>query len=475
MSIFTRLEKKKRPAMMNQMAQNCLQAFRQVLVEVSPTNVVKKALILNGDVLRVRNCTYQLNNNVKLVGVGKAAHDMIVGAEHVLGGHVQEGIAAVPIGTKVSPGLKTRFLQGAKDNLPDQASLDNTQEIIKFIENCDHKADKIFLFLISGGASALLSAPVAGITLEDKYQTIRLMASHGLDIKEMNTVRIALSEVKGGGLARKLGPAKGISLIMSDIVGGEIDKVGSGPTVLQSRNLTEAARILDTRGLWDQLPSTVREALQKPEKILSDDGIQIQNELISDNQLLLQSIKSNLEGQGIPTVIVNHALEGNAKNVGEKFAEFVEKWDNGNEIKPPFGQFNLKIQPGGASLALLYGGETTVSFPKILEKENPKGGRNQEMVLAFLYYLKKSKMLQEKRFVFMSLGSDGQDGPTDATGAYICSEDITAEGCDEDEIEFCLDNKNSYEFWSNFLGGDRLVKTGKTGNNLMDVQLLILA
>ncbi|CAD5223735.1 unnamed protein product [Bursaphelenchus okinawaensis] len=473
MSISVRLEKK-RPAMMHQMAVNCLHGFKQVLVDISPVNVVKKALILNGNVLQVKNQCYQLENNVKLVGIGKAAHEMIVGAEEVLGGHVKDGVAAVPVGTRVSANLKTKFLQGAKDNLPDEAAVKNTKEILQYLKQNNRGEDSLVLFLISGGASALLTAPVSGVLLEDKLATIKLMASNGLDIKEMNTVRIALSEVKGGGLARNLGKAKGISLIMSDIVGGQMAKVGSGPTVLQPRNLTDAARLLETKGLWDQLPSNVREALQKPETISSDNNVNVQNELIADNQLLLQSVKNNLELEGIPTVIVNNSLEGNAREIGEKFAEFVENWDKNSEIRPPFGQFNLKVQQGGACLALIYGGETTVAFPKVLEVKHPKGGRNQEMVLAFFNYLKRSKIYNNKRFVFMSLGSDGQDGPTDATGAFICSEDLDVNDENSNKIEFSLVNKNSYGFWSDFLNGERLVKTGKTGNNLMDVQILIL-
>lgn len=132
-------------------------------------------------------------------------------------------------------------------------------------------------------------------------------------------------------------------------------------------------------------------------------------------------------------------------------------------------------------LALIYGGETTVSFGETVDTSLAKGGRNQEMVLAFLHELvKNGRNYGEnaefgQRFLFFSLGSDGEDGPTDATGAFIHSENINSANIDINLVEKMLKEKRSYEFWSNFNEGTNLVKIGKTGSNLMDIQILILA
>jgi glycerate-2-kinase len=204
--------------------------------------------------------------------------------------------------------------------------------------------------------------------------------------------------------------------------------------------------------------------------------VDIQNILLCDNRTLLDHFKQLLESNGIETTVINSELEGNASEVGEKFAEPIFRWIDGqNMIDPPFNVKHLD-RSKTKRFAWLYGGETTVRFPANLPNSNPKGGRNQEMVLSVLNKLRQNLPSQQhpkRTFYFASFGTDGQDGPTDATGAIISNNHLYSSDNIMGQICDYLHYKDSYTFWSIFRNGECLVKINKTGNNLMDVQLLL--
>ncbi|KAI6189682.1 MOFRL family protein [Aphelenchoides bicaudatus] len=464
---------------MSRVMSELVETFKRVLAEVSPQLSVEKALQVQNNQLKVNNREYALNQNVRIVAAGKAAVQMVIGAENVLKDHVRDGIASIPIRFKVivPTSLKTKFYEAAEHNLPDELAMQNTEKILNFI-NIPDKSNFINLFLISGGASALLCLPVDGVSLEDKLSVTKLLASSGADITELNTVRIALSKVKGGQLVQQAVSSTSISLIISDIVGGRIEKVGSGPTVQQHIDLQKAKQVLMKRGVWEKVPKNVQSFLEtSPSKNKIQQSAGIENVLICDNRILLENFKQQLESNGIKTTIINSELEGNAQEVGEQFAETLKEWLVGNSaIRPPFNKNNIDTSTC-TRFAWLYGGETTVQFPADFNNPNAKGGRNQEMVLAAFNKLRidlaNIQKLTDRTFYFASLGTDGQDGPTDATGALIHSDDLSQQDPIVDKCSEYLNAKNSYHFWSNFRNSDRLVKIGKTGNNLMDVQLIV--
>lgn len=205
----------------------------------------------------------------------------------------------------------------------------------------------------------------------------------------------------------------------------------------------------------------------------------MQNELIADNSLLLDATKARLERLGVPAFVVSRGLEGDASEVGAEFARALLAWArDGGRLKTPFGGTEVSVQPG-SRLALLYGGETTVRFPEGGAAPGARGGRNQEMALALLSSLRRagSAPAPWPPFLFASLGSDGQDGPTDAAGALVSEQDVLLGEAREPELAHLdtrLAQKDSYAFWSRFRDGACLVKTGKTGTNLMDMQVLML-
>ncbi|KAI6213794.1 hypothetical protein M3Y94_00193700 [Aphelenchoides besseyi] len=463
----------------SQLATRILDAFRNALTDISPRLAVKKALDIRGNKFIVNKKDYHLDNNVRIVAFGKAGVEMVRGAEEALGSHVLDGIALVPSKSSPTDELKSEFYEGAEGNLPDQQALENTTKLLNFLDKkLQNKSELLVLFLISGGGSALLTAPVQGVRLSEKLEVTRLLASNGADINDLNDVRMVLSDVKGGKLVKHVAPSRAISLIISDIVGGRIEKVSSGPTVPQNCCPVRAEKILNKFGLWHKIPESVRKVIKTTCSVEESSTAEINNVLICDNRILLEKLKDRLESNGIPTSIVNAELTGNARNVGKELSVPLLKWihDDSSNLSVPFSSSNFEfVVPNSKVFVWLYGGETTVQFPANLKNTNPKGGRNQEMSLSVLYELKKcmteGPSKSKRSFIFMSLGSDGQDGPTDATGAFVSSESWN--GTSLEEVAHHLENKSSYEFWSKFENGRFHVKTGKTGSNLMDCQLIV--
>uniref|UniRef100_A0A915M0C5 Glycerate kinase n=1 Tax=Meloidogyne javanica TaxID=6303 RepID=A0A915M0C5_MELJA len=400
---------------------------------------INKCLSLNGNQLKVADRLYLLNKNVHLVAIGKAAPVMVETAEKILGQHFVDGIASVPTGSTIPNNLKTQFLFGAENNLPDEQALENTKQIENFVRFIG-QPNQLILFLISGGGSALLPAPINGISLANKLEIIKLLQNYGADIKQLNVVRQALSRLKGGGLSRLACPAQQIALIVSDIIGDPIELISSGPTELSA----------------------------------------------------------HLNSAGFIPIIVTNCLEGNATKLGQSMARILVKLatqakhlalDISNFLKEEFSVnveefLNIDISKND-KIVLIFGGESTVCFDSSQVLTGAKGGRNQEMVLSVLNELlllgeeeEKKQILNGLEFVFTSLGTDGQDGPTDAAGAFICSDDLLNKSTEQlsslsIKVKSALKEKRSYQFWSEFNEGRNIVKIGKTGMNVMDIQMLI--
>ncbi|KAI6186848.1 hypothetical protein M3Y98_00177700 [Aphelenchoides besseyi] len=452
-----------------------------VQVNWQPEFLTHFALHIQGNKLVVNKKGYHLDGNVRIVAFGKAGVEMVRGAEEALGRHVLDGIALVPCKPSQTGDLKSEFYEGAEGNLPDQQALENTIKLLDFLDKkLPNKSELLVLFLVSGGGSALLTAPVQGVSLSEKLEVTRLLASNGADINELNDVRMVLSNVKGGKLVKRVAPSRAISLIISDIVGGQIEKVSSGPTVPQNCCPIRAEKILKKFDLWHKIPESVRKVIKTTCFVEEISSAEINNVLICDNRILLEKLKDRLESNDIPTLIVNAELTGNAQDVGKQLSVPLLKWicDDLSNLSVPFSSSPFQfLVPNSKVFAWLYGGETTVRFPTNLNNTNPKGGRNQEMSLSVLHELQKCMaeeppQSQSKRsFIFMSLGSDGQDGPTDAAGAFVSSE--SWKGTSLEEVTHHLENKSSYDFWSKFQNGRFHVKTGKTGSNLMDCQLIV--
>ncbi|CAD6188552.1 unnamed protein product [Caenorhabditis auriculariae] len=370
---------------------------------------------------------------------------MAAAVEDILGPRLDQGLVILPEGIECN--LRSRVFHAAKNNLPDEDSVNATNALIEFLEKND-STNTVIIFLISGGGSALLCSPVDDLTLQDKLQTIHTLTSHGADIHSLNTVRHCLSKVKGGKLLQHVPKSTKISLIVSDVIGNDVEIIASGPTVIPTTK-RNAKEIIDS--------------LKVTEKTDSKPDLKEHHFVISNNVIALESVENSLKTLGYNTCIMTSELSGNVTEVGIMMADFI------NSEKTALHEKIRRFRPDSAEetsypLALIFGGETTVTI-----KGQGKGGRNQEMVLQCLERVWKSS--PKHRFVFLSAGTDGQDGPTDAAGAVITSEDLP-----EDNLSpnYFLSNSDSYSFWNSYQNGSCHLKTGKTGTNVMDVQILIL-
>ena len=293
-------------------------------------------------------------------------------------------------------------------------------------------ADQI-IALISGGGSALLPAPVAGITLADKAAVNRILLAKGFEITEMNLIRQHLSTLKGGGMLR-ISAASVSAYILSDVIGDDLRVIASGPTVAPIGTKAEARALLAARGAWGDLPEAVR-------RVLGDDASpaplpQAQNVLIGSNRKSLEAMAD----QGAR--IVDDHLTGDVADAADKII--------------------AAAKGATGPCALVFGGETTVTL-----RGNGLGGRNQEMALRVAM----SMPDLGRDWAFLSGGTDGRDGPTEAAGGVVdvgTRARIAAAGGDAAAL---LANNDSHAALR--LAGDLLI-TGATGTNVADVQILLL-
>lgn len=287
------------------------------------------------------------------------------------------------------------------------------------------------LALISGGGSALAVAPVAGVTLEEKAEVSRLLLGAGLDIKAMNLVRQHLSLLKGGGLARACAPATVEALILSDVVGDDLGAIASGPTV-PPQGPPEAARaLLEQSGLWPRLPESCRRALAQA---IPTDTPATATRLIGSNRLSAQAMLAAAPGATLDPV----PLEGDVSDAAARIA----------------------AKAGQEAGLTLWGGETTVVL-----RGQGRGGRNQELALRVALALRD----MQGPWAFLSGGTDGRDGPTDAAGALVDNGTLGRIAAAGMNVEAMLAENDSYPMLA---GAGDLLMTGGTGTNVADLQIL---
>ncbi|MFT4716188.1 MAG: glycerate 2-kinase [Paracoccaceae bacterium] len=326
---------------------------------------------------------------------------------------------------------------GASHPIPDE----NGFAAAKFIMNllADTHSNDCVVACISGGSSALLPAPVTGVSLQDKIGVNKLLLSSGLDITQMNLLRQSLSDLKGGGLLTLAAPAQVRSYILSDVIGDDLRVVGSGPSTPPIGTTAQARQLVEDAGIWDQLPETVQKYLRDPKP---DAAIKTSIEpiLIGGNRQSAAAM-----AQAVGAQLAEAPLIGDVQEAAQIVA---------NQV--------MQAQPG-IPFAMAFGGETTVQL-----KGNGKGGRNQELALRVAQLLQQASW--SKPWVFLSGGTDGLDGPTDAAGGMVDTttlQTIKAQGGDFSRL---LANNDSY---AALKIADALLIIGATGTNVADIQLFL--
>ncbi|POI29102.1 hypothetical protein CIB84_007149 [Bambusicola thoracicus] len=497
------------------LCEHALSLFRSAVGTVRPAPMLKRALKLQGErcpQLLVNSRAFPLKRGLYLVGFGKAVLGMAAAAEEILGDHLVRGIINVPLGIQESlqragmqemllkPHSRIQVIEGAKNNLPDPEALRGASAIQELAEGLT--ADDLLLVLISGGGSALLPAPIPPILLEEKEKLTKMLASQGAAIQELNTVRKILSLLKGGGLARLAYPAQVVSLILSDVIGDPLDIIASGPTAASSHSVQDCLQILAKYNLLHSLPSSVEAVLSSnPTKpAAAEDYSHVCNIIIGSNTLALAEAKHQAESLGYATLLLSAAVCGDVGRVAVLYCQLIcllclhlaglGEGPRGSEVRGNLLQLAAELDIPGLNMAeflqalqglepqkpvcILAGGETTVQL-----QGTGKGGRNQELALRVGLGLHRARGVEASGLgmcdvVFLSGGTDGQDGPTEAAGAF-CSPELVAEALQEGlDAETFLSNNDSYTFFSRFQRGRHLLVTGLTGTNVMDIQLILI-
>lgn len=324
--------------------------------------------------------------------------------------------------------------------VPDESSAAAGQAAIELAASLG--PDDRLIALISGGGSALMVAPAPGLTLADKAAVNQLLLASGLEINEMNLIRQQLSDTKGGGLLRHAAPAQVQAYILSDVIGDDLRAIASGPTVSPIGSRAQAREILQRAGIWDSAPEAVRAHLSAAEQAQGEPA-PATNTLIGSNRHSLKAMMTAAAGEWVPK-LVSHRLVGDVAAAAETVVAAAE------------------AAPKDQPVALIFGGETTVQLTG-----TGLGGRNQELALRVA---KLGAQRLTGDWLFLSGGTDGRDGPTDAAGGIATPSTWQAIREAGGDPEALLANNDSH---AALKAAGALLMTGGTGTNVADVQVFL--
>lgn len=394
---------------------------------------------------------------IHLIAFGKAACAMAKAATEVIPSGMLAGKGIAVTNYDNVTDVDNVEVIGAGHPLPDAAGLKAAQSIADRVGSA--QAHELVLVLVSGGGSALIPYPAGQITLQEKIATTDLLLASGATINQINCVRKHLSRLKGGGLAKMAAPASVHALILSDVLGDDLSAIASGPTVADISTYADAIEILKTKGIWEQIPATVRQHLEQgelghiAETPKPGDGIfnHTGHTLIGSNAISVNAMQETAQTLGYQTELYSDHLSGEARTVGATLvAQCVER--------------RLKSPPQNNPIALLAGGETTVTL-----KGSGRGGRNQEMALAFAIAAQQQGLSGD--WAFLSGGTDGRDGPTDAAGGIVDPNSIKRMVQAGVNPIALLENNDSY---TALKSSNDLLNTGATGTNVADLQIVLI-
>ena len=425
------------------------------LQAVEPGGAVSRYLQRDGDRLSVQGQEYDLSQyrRVWIVGAGKASAPMAEAAVEIVGDDHAGGLVIVKEGhTDVSQIGKVSIAE-AGHPIPDERGVRNTQELMSLLE--ETREDDLVIGLISGGGSALMTAPDQGLTLADVQQLTSALLACGATIYEINALRKHLDRVKGGGLAEAAAPAALVTLILSDVIGDPLDVIASGPTAPDGSTFQDAVDVLDKYEIREEVPQAIFDHLQRglqgelPETPKPGDALfsNVQNVIVGSNLQAAQAALSQAEAEGFHTLLLTTSLQGEARHAGRFLAAIAQ-------------QIVATGQPLPRPACIVVGGETTVTL-----RGDGLGGRNQELVLAAV-----EDVAGLPDVALVTLATDGDDGPTDAAGAVVTGETLSrAREAGLDPAQF-LTNNDSYHFFAPL---DDLLRPGPTQTNVNDLAFVL--
>lgn len=382
-----------------------------------------------------------LSGHVYGLAIGKASIPMLTALAEAY--PLSGALAISKHASSSTPNLFPVFL--GSHPVPDSRSLEAGTRVLDFVSALN--VEDTLVCLISGGGSALVTAPYNSISLEDMQSLTSLLLACGACIDEINTIRRSLDQVKGGGLARAT-KAKIISLILSDVIGNPLEAIASGPTFPNPTTNADTLNILKKYKIDEQVSVSILNFLESGSLLPSLQqqavGLQSQNIIIGDNKLAAQAALEQAQREGFTAEILTNELQGEAREVGMMLANRLRV--HAEKMIRPF--------------CLIAGGETTVTITG-----NGKGGRNQELALAAIHELKGLENV-----MLIALATDGEDGPTDAAGSVVTGESAQRAEMLGVDVADHLSRHDAYVCFDKL--GD-LLKPGPSGTNVNDLFFLI--
>ena len=426
--------------------QIALDIFLSGVETVKPAHLIKNHVSITDDTLLISGISFDLKalKNIYVTGFGKASAAMSLALESILGARITEGCVITKYGHAM-PQQYTEIIE-AGHPVPDENGLKGTERILSIVNKAGK--DDLVICLISGGGSALLADVPKGCTLDDLKTLNSLLIKSGATINEINCIRKHLSKVKGGHLSKAAYPAMLVSLIISDVIGDPLDVIASGPTTPDPTTFADAVSILKKYNLEEMMPNQLVRVLldglnnQAEETLKASDEalLHTANRVIGNNVLALQAAKEKAESFGFNARIITNTLTGDVADVADFIIEQIETADNNS--------------------CLLFAGEPTVKVTG-----TGLGGRNQHLALMLANRLKDMSGV-----TVLVAGTDGSDGPTDATGAIVDSATWENASKLNLHIEQFIAENNACHFFKQEGG---LVITGPTQTNVMDIMVAL--
>lgn len=436
-----------------QLSEKAEDIFNKTLTHVDPSKIIPEAVQWNKQTreISILGDTFELSKDqpIYLIGAGKASVPMALAIESIFTDRIKDGIVISP--DKYTGNSKVQVFKGSHP-LPDKESLSSAYELISFLKKIP---DNSFVInLISGGTSSLFCLPAGNLEIEEIQEIYSLLIESGADIHEINTVRKVFSAVKGGQILQYLQGKQVVDLMISDISDDEIGMIGSGPSIAQEISSTEAFKILKQYQLYNQIPHSARQFLAvEIDKELKNKNYRTTKEIDKHSSFIIASASmmaakaADIAREGGFDVTLNDTAV--SQPVGEVKDQFLN-------------QIRQHLKDSVRSKAIISYGEPTIQVTG-----DGLGGRNQELALIMAVALKDI----DHNLVFLSAGTDGIDGPTDAAGAVVTNR--TFQDALESDInpKQYLANNDSYHFFKK-AGGH--IKPGPTGNNLMDLHIVLI-
>jgi glycerate-2-kinase len=412
-----------------ELRRNALDIIESGIDAILTKNVIRGAFSKTGGTIKIHDSVFTLADyrRVFFLGIGKCAVDAALEIEELLPDTIMGGVV---IDVKAGEFKKLHSYVGTHP-YPSEQNVVAAKEAIRMLSGLTEK--DLVIVVISGGGSSLFSLP-HGISTEILTSITKTLMDKGAPISEVNIVRKHLSDVQGGFLAKTLYPAKVIALLFSDVPGNDISTIASGPTVLDKSTKADAEAIIEKYGIKEAcgLDSLAIIETPKEEKYFTN----VHNFLAVTNDIALGAMSKKSMELGYVSVIRTNCAEGEARDFGEK----------------------IVLEGDGSRGCFLYGGETTV----MVTKQGGTGGRNQEVVLGALPFIKEGSII-------VALSSDGWDN-SDCAGAIGDTELLRAAEAAGEKPEDFLTENNSFEFFSK-VGGH--LKTGRTGANVADIYFVL--